>query len=185
MGDLTKESFDRLLDWLDADRDSAALKYEKIRLRMVKILASRGCCEAETLTDEIIDRVAAKMDWLIPNYVGDPMLYFYGVAQNVHKEYLRKKPRTDLAATEVEPPSYEERERQLECLDSCIKQLPEDNARLAIRYYQGEKQAKIYNRKQLAAELGITLDALRIRAHRIRLELKKCVLFCLEEAPAH
>jgi len=185
MGDLTKERFERLLDWLDADRDNAALKYEKIRLRIIKVLASRGCSEAETLVDETIDRVAAKTDWLVLNFVGDPTLYFYGVAQNVYRESLRKKRSPDLPPTSLESTDFEERERQLECLDSCIKQLPEDNASLAIRYYKGEKRAKIYNRKRLAAELGITLDALRIRAHRIRLELKKCVLHCLEEAPAH
>lgn len=185
MGDLTQERFDRLLEWLDTDRNAAALRYEKIRLRMIKIFASRGCCDAETLGDETIDRVAAKIDWLIPNYVGDPMLYFYGVGQNVYKESVRKKSRPDLPPPALEPTDVEEREQQLECLDTCMAQLPEDNASLAIRYYKGEKQAKIYNRKQLAAELGISLDALRIRAHRIRLELRKCVLRCLEEAPAN
>lgn len=185
MRDLTQERFDRLLDWLDAERDAAALKYETIRLRLIRILASRGCCDAETLVDEIIDRVATKVDWLIPNYVGDPSLYFYGVAQNVYKEYLRKKLRPDLPPPELEPTNFEEREQQYDCLDACMKQLPDDNNSLVIRYYEGEKQSKIYNRKRLAAELGITLDALRIRAHRIRRELRKCVLDCLEEAPAH
>ncbi|HKB65670.1 MAG TPA: hypothetical protein VKC61_07410 [Pyrinomonadaceae bacterium] len=184
MGDLTKESFDRLLDWLDADRDTAALKFERIRLRITKVLVSRGCCEAETCVDETIDRVAGKTDWLILNYVGDPTLYFYGVAQRVHKEHLRKTFRPD-PPIERDPIDVEQREQQLDCLDACMEHLLEDNASLALRYYKGEKQAKIYNRKQLAAELGITLDALRIRAHRIRLELKKCVLQCLEEAPAH
>jgi len=185
MGDLSKDRFDRLLAWLDADRDAAALKYERIRLRIIKILASRGCCEAETLVDETIDRVATKIDWLILNFVGDPTLYFYGVAQNVHKEYLRKKLRPDPLPPASESTNLEERERQYDCLDACMKQLPEDNTNLVIRYYEGEKQAKIYNRKRLAEELGITLDALRIRAHRIRVELRKCVLHCLEEAPAH
>jgi len=185
MGDLTKERFDQLLGWLDADRDAAALKYERIRLRITKVLVSRGCCEAETCVDETIDRVAAKTDWLILNYVGDPTLYFYGVAQRVHKEHLRKTFRSDPPPTEMDPMNSEEREQLLDCLDACMEHLPEDNASLAIRYYEGEKQAKIYNRKKMAAELEITLDALRIRAHRIRLELKKCVLKCLEEAPAH
>ena len=54
-----------------------------------------------------------------------------------------------------------------------------------MKYYEGEKQAKITNRRRLAEELGITLDALRIRAHRIRRELRKCVVHCLEQAPAH
>ena len=185
MGDLTQERFDRLLEWLDTDRDAAALTYEKIRLRIIRIFASRGCCDAETLGDETIDRVAAKVDWLILNYVGDPMLYFYGVGQNVYKESVRKKSRPDVPPPALGPTDFEEHEQQLECLDTCMENLSEDNASLAIRYYKGEKQAKIYHRKQLAAELGITLDALRIRAHRIRLELRKCVLHCLEEAAAH
>ncbi len=185
MGDLTQERFNRLLEWLDADRDAAALKYEKIRQRIIRTLVCRGCCEAETLVDDSIDRVAAKVDWLIQNYVGDPALYFYGVAQNVFKEYLRKKPRPDLPPPDRETTNSEEREQVFDCLDHCMKHLPEDNTSLVIRYYEGEKQAKINNRKQLAEEFGITLDALRIRAHRIRRELRKCVLNCLAEAPAH
>ena len=185
MGDLTKERFDRLLEWLDADREAAALKYERIRLRMIRIFTSRGCCDAETLVDESVDRVAGKIDWLVPNYVGDPILYFYGVGQNVYKEFVRKKARPDLSPPAWEPPDFDEREQQFDCLDECMRQLPEDNSNLVMKYYEGEKQAKISNRKQLAAEFGITLDALRIRAHRIRRELRKCVFHCLQEAPAH
>ena len=184
MGDLTQEQFDSLLGWLDADRNVAALKYEKIRTRMIRILACRGCCEAESLADETIDRVAAKVEWLIQNYVGDPTLYFYGVAQNVFKEYLRK-PRTDLPPPVIDPAKTEADDQEYDCLDDCMEHLPRENTNLVIRYYEGEKQAKISNRRRLAEELGITLDALRIRAHRIRRELRKCVVHCLERAPAH
>jgi len=33
---LTQEAFDRLLGWLDPDRESAGEKYEAIRLRLIK-----------------------------------------------------------------------------------------------------------------------------------------------------
>jgi DNA-directed RNA polymerase specialized sigma24 family protein len=180
MGDLTQEQFDSLLRWLDADRDAAALKYAKIQLRMTRIFVCRGCCEAETLADDTIDRVASKIEWLIANYVGDPILYFYGVAQNVHKEYLRRKPPADLPAQVIAPPNPEEDDQVYDCLTDCMEELPAENSNLVLKYYEGEKQAKITNRKRLAEELGITLDALRIRAHRIRRELRKCVLKCLE-----
>ena len=185
MGSLTKAQFDTLLGWLDEDREAAALKYERIRLRLIKVFACRGCNEAESLADETIDRVAAKVDWLTANYVGDPTLYFYGVAQNVFKEYLRK-PRLDhLPEPARETGKSDEDEREYVCLDNCMEHLPGENSNLVMKYYEGEKQTRISNRKRLAAELGITLDALRIRAHRIRGELRNCVLHCLDQAPAH
>jgi DNA-directed RNA polymerase specialized sigma24 family protein len=180
MGDLTQEQFDSLLGWLDADRNAAALKYAKIQLRIIRIFACRGCCEAETLADDTFDRVASKIEWLIVNYVGDPTLYFYGVAQNVYREYLRRKPPADLPEQVVDSPNPEEDERVYECLTSCMGQLPSENTNLVLSYYEGEKQTKITNRKRLAEELGITLDALRIRVHRIRRELRKCVFKCLD-----
>ena len=186
MGDLTQAQFDSLLGWLDADREAAALKYERIQLRMTRIFACRGCSEAESLADETIDRVAAKVDWLIANYVGDPTLYFYGVAQNVFREYLRRKPRTDpLSGSASEAAKSDDDERSYVCLDNCMEHLPRENTSLVMKYYEGEKQTKISNRKRLADDLGITLDALRIRAYRIRGELRKCVLHCLEQVPAH
>jgi DNA-directed RNA polymerase specialized sigma24 family protein len=64
-------------------------------------------------------------------------------------------------------------------------QLSPENRRLVLEYYQNEKRAKIDHRRKLAEQLGIAVNALRIRAHRIRLQLQKCVQACLEQAEAH
>jgi DNA-directed RNA polymerase specialized sigma24 family protein len=176
MGDITQEQFDQLLDWLDADRDAAGLKYRNIQVRIIKILASRGCGEAEALADETFDRVAAKIEWLVADYVGDPALYFYAVANKIHQEYLRKKPLPKLPPLLAE---HEDNEEEFNCLEACLEKLSEKNRELVERYYQDEKRAKINSRKKLADALGITLDALRIRAHRIRKELQQCVLLCV------
>jgi DNA-directed RNA polymerase specialized sigma24 family protein len=61
-----------------------------------------------------------------------------------------------------------------------MSQLRARNRELVLRYYQDEKHEKISNRKLMARELGIGLAALRIRAHRIRSQLQKCVEACLE-----
>ena len=45
-------AFDRLLVWLDPDRDAAGRKYEAIRARLIKVLSYRGCREAEEIADE-------------------------------------------------------------------------------------------------------------------------------------
>ncbi len=61
-----------------------------------------------------------------------------------------------------------------------MQSLPAENRELIIEYYQEEKRAKIDRRKNLAERLGVPLNALRIRAHRIRAKLEECVHECVE-----
>ena len=191
---LTQDAFDRLLDWLDPEREPAGKKYEAIRMRLIKIFTCRGCLEAELLADETINRVASKVEEISKGYVGDPAHYFYAVAQKVHLEYLRKAHTQHspisvetagnmLSAAPVSP--VEDFEPEYRCLEGCLERLPKENRYLLELYYQQEKQAKIDHRKLLAIELGIAVNALRIRAHRIRLALRQCVRTCLEQEPAH
>lgn len=182
MGDLTQEQFDKLLQWLDADRNAAGLKYQKIHLLLIKLFVCRGSYEAELLADVTIDRVAAKIDWLIANYVGNPILYFYGVAHKVLHENVRPKPTPKPPFPESNRVT-DETERDYDCLEECLAELPSKNRDLVSHYYHGEKKEKITNRKKLAEELGITLDALRIRAHRVRRHLQECVIKCIELNP--
>jgi RNA polymerase sigma factor (sigma-70 family) len=189
---ITQEAFDGLLNWLDANREEAAQKYEKIRTRLIKIFACRGCGEADELADETINRVTAKVDSIASSYSGDPALYFYGVAQKVHLEYLRSRPVLQEpleVERELKSRNVIERdddiEREYECLERCMEKLPPANRRLVLQYYEEEKQAKINHRRKLAEQLGIAVNALRIRAHRIRLQLQECVQNCLEQSPAH
>src|SRR5262249_38978943 len=160
-------------------RDVAGQKYETIRLRLIKIFVCRGCVEPEDLADETINRVTGKLNEIETGYAGDPALYFYGVANKVHLEYLRRKP------APVQPPMRSdtaEIELEHHCLDRCVGKLSPDNRSLVLEYYQDEKQAKIEHRKLLAEQLGIALNALRIRAHRLRAALHRCLENCLEEA---
>jgi DNA-directed RNA polymerase specialized sigma24 family protein len=175
---LTQESFDALLAWLDSDRDVAAQKYETIRVRLIKIFACRGCSEAEDLADETINRVTSKLPEIQPNFIGEPARYFYGVANKIHLEYARRKPLAPPPETKDED---EESELEYACLDRCVGKLSVENRELVISYYQGEKHAKIEHRKLLASRLGIAVNALRIRAHRIRASLQLCVQQCVRE----
>ena len=177
---LTQESFDALLTWLDPKRDEAGRKYEDIRRRLIKIFTCRRCFEPEDLTDETINRVSKKLPDIVETYSGEPVAYFYAVANNVHKEYLRRKP-----VCPPPPPvvDSENIEREFACLEDCIQTLTPGNRRLVLQYYQEDKAAKIESRRQLARQLGIALNALRIRAHRVRLVLQECVQTCLQQAP--
>jgi len=191
---LTQDAFDRLLDWLDPEREQAGKKYEAIRMRLIKIFTCRGCLEAELLADETINRVASKVEEISKGYVGDPAHYFCAVAQKVYLEYLRKdhsrqSPVTVESADRAQSTApvclEQDFEPEYRCLELCLERLPMENRHLVMRYYEQEKQAKIDHRKLLAVELGIAVNALRIRAHRIRLALRQCVRNCLEQEPAH
>jgi RNA polymerase sigma factor (sigma-70 family) len=178
---LTQESFDALLAWLDPAREEAGRKYEDIRLRLIRIFTCRGCCEPEDLADEAINRVSKKLKEIESEYSGDPAHYFYGVANKVHLEYRRRRP---VPIPPVHTESSEDIEKEYECLERCIQKLTPDHRALVLQYYQEEKRAKIDHRKQLAEQLGIALNALRIRAYRIRASLQECVQSCVDEATA-
>jgi DNA-directed RNA polymerase specialized sigma24 family protein len=178
---LTQAAFDSLLAWLDPDREQAGKKYENIRLRLIKIFTCRGRPDADELADETINRVTLKAQAVSKEYVGDPALYFYGVAQKVFLESVRK-PAVSAAPPPVAP--SDETEQEYECLERCMQQLSQGNREVVLEYYQNEKREKINHRKELAERLGIAQNALRIRAHRIRLTLQRCVRACVEHGLA-
>src|SRR5689334_4150850 len=183
---LTKDKFEQLLAWLDPEREQAAIRYEAIRISLIRILTWRGCNNAEDLADETINRVAEKVHLLRETYVGDPAIYFYAVAKRLAKEeqrransevaisegyYVARFPDETDAATE---------ETLYECLSACLRRAGEEKGRMILSYYSGERNVKIANRRALAEELGIPLNALRVRMHRIRGSLEKCIAKCVK-----
>lgn len=176
-----------MLTWLDSDREVAGRKYEEIRTRLVKLYNCRGCAEADSLADQTIDRVVKKLPQIIPTYEGNPASYFYGFVDNIHHEYRRGKtvqmPETiSLPARDWE--EVAEQEEEYDCLTRCMDNLPRKDHDLILQYYRDERKAKIDHRKELAARLGIGLNALRIKAYRIRAILYECVQKCLNAAPS-
>jgi hypothetical protein len=171
--DLTQDDFDKLLRWLDPNRDKAGEKLNKIQARLASIFSSRGCADPEFLVDKTTNVIIGKIDWLLENFVGDPALYFYGVAKNVYREYLKQlRPVPLPPPPDPESPEVDE---ALTFLDECLKKLSPRDRDTAIRYHEGEKGVRIKNRKKLAADLKISPNALRIRACHIHARLRKCI----------
>jgi DNA-directed RNA polymerase specialized sigma24 family protein len=174
---LRQEEFERLLRWFDPDPERAGANYEEIRWRLIAILASRGCRIPEELADETIDRVARRVVDIEDTYTGDKALYFLGAMNNVHHEYLKRPP------VLRPPPSdddAEAKEKTSFCLEKCLAKLSPNSRKLIEGYYAEDKQAKIDLRKLIAAEFGIGINTLRLRALRIRGKLQVCIEQCLE-----
>jgi DNA-directed RNA polymerase specialized sigma24 family protein len=178
---LTQELFEDLLGWLDPNREAAGEKYEDIRRGLIKIFTNNGRHYVEDLADETINRVSSKLDQIKAEYHGDPARYFYGVAKNIVHEDRRRPlppplPMPAWDSDDVDP--------EFECLERCLQQLTVEHRELVIEYYQDEKKAKIDRRRKLAKRLGIALNALRIRAYRIRSSLESCVRTCVMKVTA-
>lgn len=181
---LTQESFETLLVWLNPDRERAAEKYEEIRQSLIKIFTWRGVTDAEGLADETINRVTQKIQDLRGTYSGDPALYFYGVAKKILLE-SRRTPK-QMVPLDKDQLSYlstadesDTSNKVYDCLHKCLAELSPANRENFLNYYSVKKQEKINHRKVLAAELGIEVNALRVRMHRIRSALEHCIEACL------
>ena len=177
--DPTREEFEKLLAWFDSDREKAAVNFQSINARLIRVFASRGCVDADCLADEVMNRVAVRIDTVIVKYP-DPVRCCLAFIDNVYHEWYR----AECAKTNAKPPPSprpaDELEKEDECLKQCLKTVPKPDRDVFERYFQSVK--RIERRKTLAVELNVTANALRIRAHRIRGKLRQCLVECLGEA---
>lgn len=203
--DLTQEDFNSLLVWLSPDREAAGLKYEQIRGGLIKLFYFRGCSDPETLADETINRVVKNISSLRANFQGDTEAYFQGVAKYVYLEAARPRRffvpfalhehdrrifeefQTNKAIGEQSTEELTEDEKaklkvlRRKCLKKCLSQLEPAQCDLILNYYSFPTDTKLEERRKLAEKLKITLNALRVRVYRIKIELAECIDCCQTE----
>lgn len=178
--ELTPDALDRLLALLDPDRDRAGEAYEQLRRRLARLLAWWGSPTPDDHVDETVNRVARKVTEGERILASDPTPYFRGVARLVLQESRRVEQREDRAARawrDVREAQGEtlERERRSACLDRCLGGLGPETRGLLLDYYGDDR---IRGRHALAARLGVSTGALRVRVHRLREDLERCLTRC-------
>jgi DNA-directed RNA polymerase specialized sigma24 family protein len=150
-----------------------------MRAKLLRFFEWRSSPSPDQQVDETVDRVARKIEEgaTISNLDG----YFREAGHYIFLESI--KPRQFVALDDIPERAAEplaeddEKETRLSCLDGCLEKLSPDARDLILNYYHEAKRAKINHRRQLAQES--TLNALRIRACRIRKGLEKCVKDCV------
>jgi DNA-directed RNA polymerase specialized sigma24 family protein len=189
---LTASSFHGLLKWLDEGTDSDGQKYLEMRRRLVAYFDRKNLPNVEELADETLNRVARRLEEEGAIESDTPAKYCYVVARFVLMEQLRERQKEKTmvegitrqhphqsVAVHVAEQEIALKEKMLNCLESCTLQLDPVNHRIITRYYIGKERIKIENRRELAKSLGITMNALSIRACRLRDKLEGCVRQCL------
>src|SRR5580765_3820487 len=142
---------------------------------------------SDDLADETLNRVARSVE-AGPIRITPPARYCYIVARFVMLEDVRRE-RTERRADSatrsgalhlqgrVAKPDDQHvaREQRLDCLDRCLAELKPEQRELVIEYYRDSGRQKIDRRRELADRLGVSMNALGIRACRIRETLESCV----------
>ena len=191
---LTPRAFDLLLDWLDGGAASGGQNYLEMRERLVAYFDRKNCSTPDELADETLSRVARRLEEEggATDSADPPAKYCYIVARFVFMEHLRRAEQENMLLNSVRRQTEDNRfpgpdadaekelkEKMLDCLEQCAGKLEAVSREIIQRYYIGKERTKIENRRALAQELGITQNALSIRACRIRDKLEACVKQCV------
>ena len=185
--ELTPEAFDRLLHWLDPDRQQAGEKYERIRSKLIMFFEWKGVRDPQTPADETFNRVARKLLEGEMIRTPDPYKYCCGVAHRVAYETWRRAKEDPLdenrawvsAAPTPEADAEDREAARAACLNECLGRLSSDSQALILEYYQTEGGRHMAQRQALAERRRLHANALRVRAFRLRARLEDCVAECL------
>lgn len=182
--ELTAEAFAKLLAGFDSNPERAAAQYESLRAALVKFFDWQGALFPEELADETFNRVARRLDEGVE--LQNAATYCHGVARLVllesRKRAEHRRAEFDETVAIADPREQFETssgDERRSCFDRCLNELPLENRRLVLSYYQHDKRQKIDGRQTLANQLGLPLNALRSRVQRIRDRLEQCVKRCL------
>jgi DNA-directed RNA polymerase specialized sigma24 family protein len=185
---LSERSFERFLDWLDNGSSTDGQAYLEMRRRLVTYFDRKNCLEPDELADETLNRVARRLEEEGSIESDTPAKFCYTVARYVFLESLRSNRSKEVSIDEDIRPivddsrpqtnAADEKEQMLQCLEKCCNTLELASRELIVRYYHGKEREKIENRRRMAENLGISMNALSIRACRIRDRLEICVRKC-------
>jgi DNA-directed RNA polymerase specialized sigma24 family protein len=190
---ITSTTFQKLLSWLDQDAGSGGQAYLDMRARLVTYFDRKNCASPDDLADKTLNRVARRLEEEGKIEGETPARYCYITARFIFLEHLREADRTNVSLDSVmyqpefvqqsahDADEHENREKMLDCLEKCTASLEPTSREIIVGYYFGAERVKIEHRRELARQLGISTNALAIRACRIRDKLETCVRKCVAE----
>jgi hypothetical protein len=175
---------------LDSDRAAAAEKYVVLRHKLVRVFERLQYGDPEDLADEAIDRIAKKLE---EEAIRNLNSFAYSVAMKISLETRKASARFvsisdrdeggDSLIGDADPETRiiddMRNARNVQCLDKCLKRLRAGDHELLLEYYQGEKQARIRCRQELAEKRATTMARLRSDVNLLREKLRGCVDRCL------
>ena len=167
---LDQLDYNRLFKLLEPGSPSPESGFNLCRLKLIKFFSWRWCPDPTNLADETIVRLLKNVKQGLMTSSETPYKYVYAIALNVYREHrreIRKQPSVsyDEAVGTWAPESSDG------CRELCLEKLPNEKVELLNQYY-------LLDREELAEKLQLSLNALRLRIHRIKEELRNCYEEC-------
>ena len=149
--------------------------FQTCRLKLLKFFAWRYCEDPDNLADETISRLLKNIGAGQEISAEHAYSYVYAIAKNVFYEYLRAKKKSGILTDledfqETAPPA-----RAADCRKICLEQLSAAKLELLEHYYLDDVDSD-----DIARELGLTLNALRLQIHHCKVGLKRCLKDCIK-----
>lgn len=127
---------------------------------------------AKDLTQEVFIKVWKQLD----SFRNESSIstWIYRITVNTcllqlrNKEFLKRTEAIE-RLTEAEEESRPSKENQLKSMYQCIDKLPKDSKGIILLELEGIPQ------KEIAEIMGLSHEAIRVRVHRIKNSLTKCV----------
>lgn len=172
---ITELGLQRSLASLSAEPEQAGALYLQLQGKLIRYFAWNRCPQPETCADEVLDRVARRLD--AGEQLDHPLSYIHAVAHRVLLEAKRKERFAGLPIHEgiAPPPALGHDEATLACLDHCLQALPPESRALLLEYYTPPNGNRGLARQQIADRMGIDVNALRNRVLRLRRNLERCI----------
>jgi DNA-directed RNA polymerase specialized sigma24 family protein len=171
------ETFQALLSALHIDEYKAAEEYRRLHERLVRLFTLNRVGDPQALADEAMDRLARRIAEECGR-IESPSAFLSGIARHLLQEEERRRIRERETVKEWASQLAAKRgtdEELMQRIEECLNRMKPEQQELLRGYYRETGGEKIEHHRQLAAERGVTLNALRNRLMRARRELDECV----------
>ena len=179
-GNLARRRLHGLIERLRTDANAGGFDYEQLRRRLALFFRQDEPVDAESLADEALDRLARRLDE--GTAIESAGLYAFGIAKLMRFEANERRARREAARQEALAAIGGEAEEPdetdpalLAALRACLREFGPGSSDLMLTYYRDDDARRIATRRDLAAALGVSINALRNRALRLRETLEACV----------
>lgn len=153
---------------------------KRLRSWLVRFLRAKGAPEPEDAASETVLRILQRLKEGLQ--VRNLDAFANKVAQNVmHEDWRYRFRHSSLDHSPIDEATHDspiENERLMQCLDRCKRScLKRSEVRLIEAYYSGDHT----ERTRLARRQGMSENALRLKAFKLRKKLRVCVERCRED----
>jgi DNA-directed RNA polymerase specialized sigma24 family protein len=169
--------FGKLFRLLEPDGQTIEARFWRCRLKLVKFFAWRHCDDPDNLADETIARLLKNVHAGQELSDDNPYSYVYAIATNVFQEYLRAKKKGRVLLDLDAVPEIAISVVVDDCKRHCLEQLSDAERELLAHYYLEDD-----DRNNIALEHSQSLNALRLRVHRIKHRLRCCWEDCVKRS---